>query len=284
VSLRIAVAGAGGTVGRRLTAILAADHDVLALTRSPVRAARLGVRGRLVAADFGVRAGLDRALDGADALFVATFDPTDPRHDEHLASAARTAGVAHVVKLSALAVTDPDAQDLVTRWQRECEQLWQASGLTWTFLRARAFMSNCLSWAGAVRAGAPVATLYGDAPNACVDPADLAETAARALTNPGHTGRAYALTGPAAVSAREQAAHLARLLDRPVRHEELTEQQALDRWCARYPRELAHALLESARRQAAHAKASVMRDVELVTGRTPATFDAWARRHLGVFR
>ncbi|MFF4508117.1 NAD(P)H-binding protein [Streptomyces sp. NPDC001401] len=284
MSLCVAVAGAGGTVGRRLTALLAADHDVLSLTRSPERAARLGVHGRLVHADFDVCDGLARTLEGADTLFVATFDPANPRHDEHLLSAATAAGIRHVVKLSALAVTDPGAQDLVTRWQRECEQLWQASGMTWTFLRARAFMSNCLAWAGAVRAGEPVATLYGDAPNACIDPADVAEVAARTLTGTGHAGRVYALTGPTAVSAREQVAQLADLLQLSLKHEELTDQHALDRWSARYPRPLAQALLESAGRQAAGAKVSVTQDVLRVTGRPPATFEAWARRHLAAFR
>lgn len=284
MTLRVAVAGAGGTVGRRLTELLSADHDVVSLTRSPERAARLGVRGRLVRADFDVRDDLDRALERADALFVATFDPADPRHDEHLASAATAAGVRHVVKLSALAVTDSGAQDLVTRWQRDCEQLWRESGMTWTFLRPRAFMSNCLAWAGAVRAGEPVATLHGDTPNACVDPADVAEVAGRVLVDSGHVGRAYALTGPTAVSAREQLAQLADLLQRPVRHEELTEQQALERWSARYPRPVARALLESAGRQAAGAKASVSQDVLRVVGRPPAPFAAWARRHLAAFR
>jgi uncharacterized protein YbjT (DUF2867 family) len=284
MTLRVAVAGAGGTVGRRLTELLAADHDVLSLTRSPERAARLGVRGRLLRADFDVRDDLDRALEGADALFVATFDPADPRHDEHLAAAATAAGVRHVVKLSALAVTDSGAQDLVTRWQRECEQLWRESGMTWTFLRPRAFMSNCLAWAGAVRTGEPVATLHGDAPNACIDPADVAEVAGRALTDSGHAGRAYALTGPTAISAREQVAQLADLLQRPVRHEELTEQQALERWSARHPQRVARALLESAGRQAAGAKACVTQDVLRVAGRPPAPFETWARRHLAAFR
>ena len=282
--LRIAVAGASGTVGRRLTALLSTDHEVLALTRSPEQAAGLGVHGRLVRADFARRDGLERVLEGADALFVATFDPVRPCHDEHLAAAAGQAGVRHVVKLSALAVTDSGAQDLITRWQRECERIWQAAGPAWTFLRARAFMSNCLDWAGAIRAGEPVRTLYGDAPNACVDPADLAEIAAHVLTGPGHGGRAYALTGPRAVSAREQVAQLAELLGRPPRHESLTEEAALARWRARYPESVARALLESARRQDAGAKAAVTRDVERVTGRPATPFEVWARANLDRFR
>ncbi|MBL1087611.1 NAD(P)H-binding protein [Streptomyces actinomycinicus] len=284
MSPRIAVAGATGTVGRHLARLLAGTHDVRALTRSPERAARSGVGGRPVRADFGRRAGLERALEGADALFVATFDPGAPCHDEHLAAAAEAAGVRHVVKLSALAVLDTGAQDLITRWQRDCEQLWQSSGLTCTLLRARAFMSNALGWAGAVRAGEPVRTLHGDTRNACVDPADVAGVAARALTVPGHQGRAHALTGPHALSARDQVAQLSGLLRRPLVHAELSEREALDRWRARYPEPVAQAMLERVGRQVAGAKETVTQDVLRVTGRPPATFGAWARRHLADFR
>ncbi|WP_367221933.1 NAD(P)H-binding protein [Streptomyces sp. 16-176A] len=284
MSMCIAVAGASGVVGRRLTELLHARHEVRSLTRSPEDAARRGVRGRLIRADFGRRAGLERVLEGVDALFVATFDPVDPRHDAHLAAAARAAGVRHVVKLSALAVADADAQDLVTRWQRECEHLWRDSGPTWTLLRPRSFMSNCLSWAGAVRAGEPVRALRGDTRNACVDPSDVAEVAARALTDPAHRGRAYALTGPQALSVRDQVARLGELLQQPVRYEELTEREALVRWRDRYPEPLARAMLEMAARQAAGAKTAVTEDVPRITGRPAATFETWARGNIDAFR
>ncbi|WNF29332.1 NAD(P)H-binding protein [Streptomyces sp. C11-1] len=283
--MRIALTGATGTVGSRVARLLAPQYDLRCLTRSPERAvARLPVPGAAVEADLDDTSSLTRALAGADALLAVTFDPLRDTHDEHLLTAARRAGVRHVVKVSALAVTDPQAQDAITRWQRACEERVRASGMSWTLLRPRAFMSNCLDWTRSVRAEGVVRTLHGASANSCVDPRDVAEAAALALTSAECAGRAYALTGPAALSARQQAAQLGEVLGRPVRHEELTEAQALAVWRSRYPDALAAALLESADRQARGAKSAVDHGVREATGREPGTFRAWARRHRSAFR
>lgn len=283
--MRIALTGATGTVGGQVARLLAPRYDLSCLTRSPERAAaRLPGPGLAVEADLDDISSLTRALAGADALLAVTFDPLRDAHDEHLLTAARRAGVRHVVKVSALAVADPGAQDAITRWQRACEERARASGLSWTLLRPRAFMSNCLDWTRSVREEGVIRTLHGSSANSCVDPRDVAAAAARALTSPACAGRAYALTGPAPLSARQQAAQLAEVLGRPVRHAELTEAEALARWRARYPDALAAALLESADRQARGAKSAVDHGVREAIGREPGTFRAWARRHGAAFR
>lgn len=282
-TLRIALTGATGTVGSRVARLLAPHHHLRCLTRSPERAIPLGVPGLAVEADLDEPGSLTRALTGADALLVVTFDPLRDAHDAHLLAAARRSGVRHVVKLSALAVTDPRAQDAITRWQRGCEERVRASGMSWTLLRPRAFMSNCLGWAGTVRDSGLVRTLHGGSPNSCVDPWDVAAAAARALTSARCAGRAYALTGPEPLSARQQVAQLSEVLGRPVRHEELTEEEALRAWCARFPAELAQALLESADRQARGSKSTVHGGVREALGRDPGAFRVWARRHASSF-
>jgi (4-alkanoyl-5-oxo-2,5-dihydrofuran-3-yl)methyl phosphate reductase len=282
--LRIAVTGAAGTVGGLVARMLAPGHWVRSLTRDPDRALRAGVAGQVVGADLAELPGLKRAVAGADALLAVTFDPLGPVHDENLLAAARAGGVRHVVKLSALAVTDPDADDLITRWQRECEERLRAAGTSWTLLRPRAFMSNSLGWAASVRDEGVVRTLHGASRNSCVDPLDVARAAALSLTRPGHAGRAHALTGPGALSAVEQTEQLARGLGRPLRHEELTEEQAADAWRSRFSEPLVQALVASAERQAQGAKAQVTGGVAAVTGREPATFQEWAARHTAAFR
>ncbi|MEV0505547.1 NAD(P)H-binding protein [Streptomyces spectabilis] len=277
------MAGASGTVGRLVVGMLEARYEVRALTRDPRAAARAGVGGEKVRADFGDRRSLERALAGQDALLLITSDPLRPDHDERVLRAAVRAGVGHVVKLSALAVTDPGANDVITCWQRACEERLRACGLPWTLLRPRAFMSKALGWAPSVRRQGVVRAVYGASVNACVDPADVAAVAARVLTVPGHAGRCYELTGPGPVCAREQTAVLARVLGRPLRFEELDVQEAWRLWRARYPEPYARALLESAERQRAGAKAGVSQAVRQVTGRAPADFADWARRHARFF-
>ena len=282
---RIAVTGATGTIGRRVARLLAADHDVRSLTRDPRRAAGAGTAGRHIGVDLSDRPALTEALTGADALFVITFDPVEPRHDRHLVQAALAAGVRQVVKVSALAVTDPGSDDLVTRWQRECEALWSASGLALTLLRPRVYMSNCLGWAASIRAGGSVEVLDGTSPNACVDPRDVAAAAATVLRDPApHAGRAYALTGPQPLTVREQVDVLASTLQQPLYIKDLTPAQAIEKWRARYPEPLVQALLERAERQRSGVKATVESGVEALTGRAPGTFRAWTERHAEDFR
>jgi uncharacterized protein YbjT (DUF2867 family) len=278
------VTGATGTVGRRVVRELAARHAVRAVTRDPAGAVRAGLSCRLVEADFADHRRLRGASAGADALLLITSDPLRPEHDENVVAAARAQGVRHIVKLSALAVADPDAQDLITCWQRGCEALVRASGAEWTLLRPRAFMSNALGWARSVREEGVVRARYGESRNACVDPADIAAVAARVLTSPGHAGRSYALTGPRPLSAREQTEVLAAVLQRPLSFEELPTGRAWEAWRARFPEPVARAVAESAERQRAGAKEAVADGVRQVLGREPRGFDTWAAEHADHFR
>ncbi|WP_345630332.1 SDR family oxidoreductase [Streptomyces thinghirensis] len=278
----ILVTGATGTVGREVARLLAGRFPLRVLARRPERVRITGERVRVVAGDYADRASLDRALTGVRAAFLVTNSPVEP-DDERFADAARAAGVRHLVKLSAHAVADPGADDFVTRRQRDNEAAVRASGLDWTFLRPRRFMSNTLSWAGSIRSEGVVRALYGLSPNATVDPRDIAEVAVRALTEPGHEGRSYALSGPEPVSAAQQTAELSEVLGRPLRFEELSRRQAREQLLRRYPRPVADALLDSAVRQLTGAKATVGNTVLEVTGRPARAYRTWARDHAAAF-
>jgi uncharacterized protein YbjT (DUF2867 family) len=285
----ILLTGATGTIGRLVARRLhdaAVPVPVRLLTRDPRRAADLtGPQLEVAGGDFGDPASLRRALAGVRSALLVTSDPLTPAHDEHFVAAARAAGVRHVVKLSALAVTDPDATDLLTAWQRRNEQLLYASGLLWTLLRPRAFMSNTLGWARSVREEGVVRARDGTSVNATVDPRDVADVAVRALLDADrHAGRAYPLTGPAAVSAVRQTEVLGELLQRPLRFEELSEDEARRRLLARYPAALADALLESAARGRAGAKGRVDPTAAELLGRPAGGYREWARDHLAAFR
>lgn len=78
------------------------------------------------------------------------------------------------------------------------------SGLAWTILRPSSFASNALAWAPDIRAGRPIPNLFGAGQQGVVDPADVAEVAAEALTGAGHGGRIYTLTGPDLLSVPDQ--------------------------------------------------------------------------------
>ncbi|MEU7132753.1 NAD(P)H-binding protein [Streptomyces sp. NPDC046261] len=284
MSARILVTGASGTVGGATARLLTASgHAVRLLGRDAARLPDLGPRAEAVTGDFADVAALRSAMTGIHAVLVVTGDPRLPGHDANVVRAAQDAGVRHLVKLSALAVTDPGAQDLITCWQRAAEERVRASGLGWTLLRPRAFMTNTLAWADGIRGSGTVRAWPADASNACVDPRDVAHVAARALTEDGHAGQAYALTGPAAVTARQQAELLGRALGRPLAFEELAPEQVRRAAEARYGAEVAQALLESAERQVQGAKSRVDPALEHLLGRPGRTFEEWAREHASLF-
>ncbi|WP_331742462.1 NAD(P)H-binding protein (plasmid) [Streptomyces sp. NBC_00876] len=277
----ILVTGATGTIGREVVREIPADLDLRIMARDPGRVTDVPPAAETVHGDFTDPASLADALRGVHTAFLVTNPGGND--DTCFLRAARAAGVRHVVKLSAAAVADHGAEDLITRWQRHNEDLLRTSGMEWTLLRPRSFMSNALSWARSIRSDDVVRALYGTSANACVDPRDVAAVAARALTEEGHAGTVHTLTGPQAITAAEQTAQLAELLGRPIRFEELPPDRARTALSARYPADIVDALLESAERQRKGSKAAVDDTVATVLGRPAGTFHGWASDHLGAF-
>ncbi|WP_329269551.1 NAD(P)H-binding protein [Streptomyces sp. NBC_01451] len=281
----ILLTGATGTIGRLVARRLPATEPVRLLARDPARAAALaGAHAEVVGGDFEDPASLRRALTGVRSALLVTANPLTHAHDENFLAAARAAGVGHAVKVTTLSVTEPDATDLVTQWQRENERLLHASGLSWTLLRPRAFMSNTLGWARSIRAEGVVRSANGSVATAAIDPRDIADVAVRALTDPeGHAGRAYALTGPAGVTPVEQTEILGELLQRPLKFVELTDDQVLRGLIARYPEPVAHALAESAARGRHGSKGQAEPAVAELLGRSARGYREWAAEHLAEF-
>ncbi|MEW1828197.1 NAD(P)H-binding protein [Streptomyces sp. NPDC088196] len=278
----ILVTGATGTVGREVVRALPADLRVRVMTRDPDKGVGVFPGAELVVGDYTDPPSLARALQGVRTAFLVTTR-VDGDDDARFVAAARAAGVRRVVKLSAAAVLDPGADDLITRQQRANEELLRGCGLHWTLLRPRAFMSNSLSWAALVRRERTVRALYGTSPNACVDPRDIAEVAVRALTEDVHAGHAYTLTGPQALTAVDQTRELGRILGISLRFEELTPDEARAALSKGWPPSIVEALLASAERQKAGAKAQVEDTVRMVTGRPARSFRRWAQDHIEAF-
>ncbi|MFE9767986.1 NAD(P)H-binding protein [Streptomyces sp. NPDC005808] len=277
----ILVTGATGTVGREVVRRLPADLAVRIMARTPGRVTGAAGTAQVVPGDFSDRSSLERALSGVSTVLLVTMPYGDD--DARFLRTAFSAGVRRVVKLSAAAVADSRAEDLIARMQRRNEDLLRGSGMEWTLLRPRSFMSNALAWARSVRSDDVVRALYGMSANSCVDPRDVAEVAVRTLTEEGHAGRVYTLTGPEPITAVEQTAQLAEALGRPLRFEELGPDGARTALGSYYPPTVVEALLESAERQRDGAKRDVDTAVPTLLGRPAGTFRGWAKDHRGAF-
>lgn len=280
----ILVTGATGTVGSEvIRQLTAAGHRPRVLVRDPAKASALGDRVEIAQGDLGRPETLGPALAGVARVFLLTAGPAMVQHQANLVDAARAAGVAHVVKLSVMGA-DADPPNAVAAGHRPGEQMLRASGLSWTFVRPTGFMSNTLAWAPTIRSHGAFYHPTGEGRTALVDPHDIAAVAVKALTTPGHEGKAYALTGPAALSAAESAEILTRVLGKPVRFVDVPLAAARDR--------MLQSGMAAAVVDALIAEMAAVRDgyvlplspaVEQVLGRPARSYEQWAREHAAVF-
>jgi uncharacterized protein YbjT (DUF2867 family) len=215
----ILVIGATGTIGSALVARLAsARHRVRALVRDRAKGAQLaGPFVEIAVGDLADPASLVPAFRKVDRVFVLTFGSPDLATLEGNAfRAAKTAGVKHVVKLSGIPVCVPDyaSKMPLAQWHVDSENELVASGLPWTILRPSFFVSNVLFWNVAQRGVLALPT--GEGKTALIDPRDIADVAAKVLTEPGHDGKVYELTGPELLSQRDLVAKVSRALGKPL--------------------------------------------------------------------
>lgn len=219
----ILVTGAAGKTGRAvIEALVARAQAVRGLVRRSEqvgRLQRLGVQD-VVVGEIRDPAVVGRAARGVQALYhiAPNMHPEEAILGRIAIAAAQSAGVAHFVYHSVL---HPQAEAMPHHWQKlRVEEALFASGLPYTILQPAAYMQNVLASWEAIGERGVYAVPYAAATRlSMVDLRDVAEAAAHVLTEAGHAGATYELSGPEVFSQTETAAILAQHLGRPVRVE-----------------------------------------------------------------
>jgi uncharacterized protein YbjT (DUF2867 family) len=263
--MKILVIGATGNIGRHVvTGLRERGHTVRTLSRSTGE-------GDLTRPET-----LRGPLSDVDSVFLLwPFMNADGAQEvvDLVAEHAR-----RVVYVSAMNVADDDSGV----WG-QVEAAIRRTGLAWTFLRPGGFATNTLEWADAIRAGQPVRMPSPKAARSLIHERDIADVAVLALTEDGHTGKTYALTGPEAITQAEQVRILGEVVGKPATVEEMTPEQA---------REAVSAWADESYAEAALAYWASLVDnpepvtstVEEVTGHPARTFTQWARDHIEDYR
>lgn len=106
------------------------------------------------------------------------------------------------------------------------EQVFQDSGLEWTIVRAGWFDQNFSEGflLGPVLGG-ELALPVGDVPEPFIDADDIADVVVAVLTEEGHAGQVYELTGPRLLTFAEAVAEIAVASGRDVRFVQLSLEQ-----------------------------------------------------------
>jgi uncharacterized protein YbjT (DUF2867 family) len=285
----ILVTGATGTNGRLVVqALLRAGVPVRAMVQNPTKAADLQQAGaQLVAADFDQPATLDGALVGVErSLLLSAVDEQQMEREARFIERAKKAGLRHLVKFSAIGA-HPAASFTFGRQHGRSERIIMDSGLAFTFIQPNFFMQNLLWSADAIKARGELYSSLGETPASHVDARDIASVIAATLTDPidRHVGRIHLVTGPAALTFAQVAETFSRVLRRPVRYVDLTDEQLKAGLLASGQRDWQATALVELNSYARQGHASVVTDtVERVGGRAARTLQQWVQDHAAAFR
>ena len=273
----ILVTGAGGTVGSEVVKQLeSAGAKFRAAYHSQSKADGAKVRGLdAVLIDYNRPETLDAAFQGIEKLFLLSGSNT--QQEIQAVEAAKRAGVKHIVKLSVVGAEEEAFS--FAKWHRAAEKAIHESGIAWTFLRPNSFMQNLHNFmGGTIRAQNAFYGSIGDAKTAHVDVRDIAAVAVKALTEPGHEGKSYDLTGPEALSYAEIASKLSKATGRTINYVNVGDadiKQGLMSTGA--PEFYADAYLDLLRWYRTGEGARISDNVKRLTGREPITFDQYAK-------
>lgn len=270
--MTILVTGATGNIGRHVVAGLRErGADVRTLSRFP---------GGTATGDLTKPETLHGPLSGVDTVFLLWPFLSADGVTEVVDVIARHAR--RVVYVSTLSVRDDRSPEDNGVWG-QVEDAIRRSGLSWTFLRPGGFATNTLEWAPAIRAGRPARMPYARAARSLIHERDIADVAVLALTEDGHTGEVYSLTGPEAITQAEQVRILGTVAGRPARAEEMIPEEARAHILTWADEDFADQALEYWRTLVDDPE-PVTSTVEELTGHPARTFAEWASDHADDFR
>ena len=283
----ILVTGAGGTVGSAVVKALGdarARYRVAYHSKDKAEMSRAAGQDTAVL-DFARPETLAPALGGVDKVFLlgaTTEDQAD--RETRVVREAKKAGVEHLVKLSVWEAAKERYG--FARVHRKVEKEIEASGLAWTFLRPNCFMQNAANYlAGTIKSQGAFYQPTGDARVSHVDVRDIAALAAKALTEAGHEGKAYDLSGPNALSWGEVAETIGKAIGKAVKYVPVSDEDGRKGMLAAgIPVFYADLLLDLYRFYRNRGADRVSPAVPQALGRPAISFERYVRDHVELFR
>ncbi len=281
----ILVIGATGNLGSEITRQLAdKGHKVRVGVRKPEQYQATSGNVEAVRFDFDDPTTYCPALDGIKKLFLIAL-PLDPEAPVMLApviQAAKQAGVEQIVFTSAYGVDQNEEAPL-----RKVERLLEASALGHTVLRPNFFMDNFSSGfiAPMIQGADGIFVAAEDARTSFIAISDIAAVAVAALTEEGHEGKAYNLTGPEGLDHSAVAATISAVSGRNITYQPISEtdmrQGALENGLPEPNVEYLSVLYQATR---AGYQAATTSDVEQVLGRPALSFAEFAQQNLAAWQ
>jgi uncharacterized protein YbjT (DUF2867 family) len=178
---------------------------------------RLGSRSADIPFDWNEPQTWDAVLEGIHSVYVSFVpDLALPGSAEIITKFSKKAvdkGVKKLVLLSGRG--EPEAE--------ECEEVVMKSGADWTIVRANWFCQNFSEGAFTEQVlSGHVALPAGDMVEPFVDADDIADVAVAALTQDGHSGEVYSVSGPRAITFKEAIDEIAKATGQTIQYEQIS--------------------------------------------------------------
>ena len=265
----VLVMGATGNVGGALVELLRARHVRVHAISREARTWPDGVRG--VVGDANDPASLAGAAAGMDGAFMMSGYAAE-------AQLLADLGAGHAALLSASSVPLDEGGNAMAVYHRDSEEAVKASHAAWTIVRPCSLQSNVARWKDQLHAGEVIRAPFGDVAVAMIDPADVAAVLATSLTEPGHAGKTYRVSGPEALTPADQVAIVAEVLGRALRFEAIPDEDAR----ATLPTQMGQAYADAQFdifRGHPHYESDIQPTIEQVLGRPPGRLRGWLERN-----
>lgn len=283
----ILVIGGTGNIGSEVVSLLTkkgSEFRVLARDPDKTKLA-LGDNVDVVPGDLRNPQTIIKPMQNVEKVFLVTPLATDQVEMRNtVIDAAKEAGVQHVVMSTGIGAA-PDALVKFGQWHGQNQEHLKGTGMAWTFVQPSFFMQNFLMMADSIRRqGAFYLPLAENSLISWVDARDIAAVAATALTCPGHDGKAYAITGPEAITCERIAEIMSETLGKEIRYIPVSLDDAkIGMMQAGMPEVLANAMNELYALGPAGYLGGIADTVPVVTGNPGRTFSQFVADYGSAF-
>lgn len=281
----ILVTGAAGRTGRRMVkALTERGAQVRAFVRNPAAGDELralGVR-QVVVGDLLDAGSVAAAMQGAGQV-LHICPPMHPHEDAIARGMIADAMDVKVERFVLYSVLHPLLIDVPHHARKlEAERALVGSGLAYTILQPSRYMQQLVPiWKSVLATGVHSMPFATSARFSVVDLDDLAQAAARVMTEPGHEAATYQLAGPQALSQDDMAGILSELLGRPIRAQARPlEEMRREAAAAGFPAERIETMIRMNAHYDAHGLVGNPNVLCWLLGRSPNTFREFVRREL----
>lgn len=284
----IFVSGATGNIGKEVVKqLIEKGIRVRAGVHSEQKAGILKKLGaEVVLIDLNDIKSIQTALEGVGKAFsLIPLVPNLAELGANFIKAAKIAGVKYIVWSSGMGADSPQAITL-GKWHRAAEKAVEASGISYTIVRPNSFMQNYVNFAGhTIKNQNAFYFPQGDGKISLIDVRDIAAVISILLTESGHEGKAYNLTGAEAISNHKIADILSEITGRTINYIDVPVEAARQSMKDMgMPEVIVEALLELSAIIKAGYTSEVSPAVEQITGKQPISFRQFAKDYLQFFK